>query len=146
MPPDDDKSEEGPIVADRRLLEELFADLFENRIIYHERITILSEIERVEITDSELDVWHRPIRLLFSPDHPFVDGMYERWQSAAPIRCGAVIGNKDFLYKYHPNGRLSAPYVPFLLWPHKGLVKKVGAMTDEELKADLHRMLAETRR
>ncbi len=146
LPPKHDESDVCPIVVDRQLLEELFSDLYENRIIYHERITILSEVERVEITDSELDVWHRPIRLLYKPDHWFVDGMYERWISVAPLRCGAVLGNKDFLYKYHCNGRLSAPYIPFLLWPHKDLVKKISSMTDEELKTDLQRVLGENRR
>ena len=63
-----DETERSSIVADRQLLEELFANLFENRVIYHERITILSEVERVEITDSELDVTEANMHFLAPND------------------------------------------------------------------------------
>ena len=144
LPPEPDEIEKPLTIADRQLLEELFANLYQNQIVYHERITILSKVDRVEITDNELQVWHRPIRLLFKPDARVVDDMYERWLNIGLLNCGASLGLEKFPYHYHHNGRLSGPYRTFLLWPHKELVKQISLMTDEELKTDLRKALRKT--
>ena len=141
----DDTTEVTSTVADRQLLEKLFGDLYENRIIYHERITVLAKVERVEVGDRVFDLWFRPIKLLYKPDIYWVEGMYERWVSSSPIQIGANFDIPDIPYHYDSNGRLSMAYSSHLIWPHKEVVKEISLMTDEELKTDLRRALRETR-
>lgn len=125
-------------VADRALLEELFSGLFRNWIIYHERITVLSEVIKFEISDAQIEFWHKPIRLL-SAD-PCFDGMYERWTSLP--HCKAAVGlNLSSLRYIYDRRRLSMPYVGFVVWPDPEIVEKVSSLANEELITELPRLI-----
>ncbi|HCA58569.1 MAG TPA: hypothetical protein DEP46_11355 [Blastocatellia bacterium] len=121
------------IVADRNLIEELFGNLYKDRIIYHERITILSEVIKTEITEKEFSLWHRPVRLLNAD--PVFEGVYERWQSLKELECGFNFGTPDHPCVY-ACGRLSVAYSGFKIWPGAKRVEYIGNMSDEELRID----------
>lgn len=125
-------------VADRKLLEELFSGLYRNRIIYHERITVLSEVIKCDISDEEIQFWHTPIKLL-SAD-PVFDGMYERWTSRPHCVVGVNLKVSGHPYIYYRK-RLSMPYSGFLVWPDSEIVEKVSSLADDELINELPRLI-----
>jgi len=110
--PVDGKESDDSVIADRKLVEDLFNNLYESRIIYHERITILSEVIKAEITDEKYELWHRPIKLLNA--NPVFDGMYERWNDRPHLVCSAALSLTDHPCVY-ANGRLSLPYSSFTI-------------------------------
>ncbi|CAN5607766.1 hypothetical protein BH24ACI3_BH24ACI3_16260 [soil metagenome] len=122
------------VVADRELLEELFSNLYGSRIIYHERITILSEVIRYEITDGEFSLWHRPVKLLYA--NPVFDGMYERWKNLPHLEYGAALGIDDHPYIYQ-GGNLSMAYGLGVVWPGRELIEMVSNMSDDQIETDL---------
>ncbi len=137
--PRENIASEPEMIADVPLIERLFSDLFEKKIIYHERITILSELTNYEINNNCLDIWHKPIKLLYAG--PFLDA-FEHWQREAPLECGINLAAQGIRFTYR-KGRLGGAYIPFVIWPDIELVKLVSYLSDEELERDLHRILWE---
>ena len=120
----------------KELFESLFTDLYENKVIYHERVTMLCEVIRYEVTEEGFDVWLNWIKPLYLGDfYP------EYLDTHEEIHLGAafVVGNGDFsLYDGHRIGRA---YCPFSLWTDKGLVETVAKMSAEELESNLSNLL-----
>lgn len=131
------------IVVDNTLLERLFGNLYQNRIIYHERITVLAEVERFKLRENEFDLWFRPVRLLITLDHPEVAEMYERWVQRATCQIGVNFGIPDMPYYYHSTGRLSMPYGPGTIWPNYELVRQVSMLSDDNLERNVRRLLSQ---
>jgi hypothetical protein len=128
------------VVADRMLIEGLFGDLYKDRIIYRERITILSEVIKTEVTDKEFSLWHRPVRLLYAD--PVFDGMYDRWINSKELECGFALGIPDHPCIYTWGG-LSIAYAAFTLWPGSKRVEYISNMSDGELRTDFGHVMWE---
>lgn len=125
-------------IADRELLRELFPSLHENRIIYHERITVISEVIKVEISDEEFELWHKPFRLLSA--EPVFNGMYEGWQEEPYCAAGVPLNVENHPYIYD-RGRLSMPYSGFLIWPSPEIVSKLSECSDDDVHSLVGRIL-----
>ena len=126
------------VVADRALLEHLFSNLYNNTFIYHERITILSEVVRYEVTDERFTLFHRPVKLLRAD--AMCEGMYERWQSYKDLEAGANLSLPDHPYIY-TRGRLSMAYGPGKIWPGARRVEYISKMSDDDLVTDFNHVM-----
>ena len=133
---DDELRDNERLPNSKEIFESLFSDLYENKVIYHERVTMLCEVIRYEVTEEDFEVWLNWIKPLYLGDfHP------EYLDTHEEIHVGAafVVGNGDFsLYDGHRIGRA---YCPFSLWTEKGLVETVAKMSAEELEANLSNLL-----
>lgn len=119
------------VVADRKLIEDLFDNLYKNRIIYNERITILSEIVDIQINDGDYEFTHRPIRLL--EILPTCEDWYDRWVGRGVLSCGGNLDIPDMPHVY-THGRLSTAYAGYRIWPGFKRVEHVSNMSDDELR------------
>lgn len=128
------------VVANRNLIAELFGNLYNDLIIYHERITILSEVLKTEITEKKFSLWHRPVRLLKAD--PVFDGMYDRWISSKELECGFALGTPDHqcIYTW---GRLSVAYAGFKIWTGSKRVEFISNMSNDELLNDFGHVMWE---
>lgn len=120
----------------KELFGSLFSDLYENKVIYHERVTMLCEMIRYEVTEDGFDVWLNWVKPLYlSVFHPrYLDTREELHLGAA-----FLAGEDPFpLYDGHRIGR---PYCPFTLWTDKQTVETICKMNDEELETDLSKLL-----
>ena len=124
---------ESCINADRKLIEDLFGNLYNNLIIYNERHTVLSEVFDVEISDDEYTFKHRPIRMLEMM--PTVEYLYDQWQSVPHLTAGAGLDPEKFPHVY-ASGRLSTTYAGNCWWPGAKRVEYVVNMSDDELRTD----------
>jgi len=126
------------VVADRPLIEALFGSLYKDRIIYHERITILSEVIKIDIADDRYELHHRPIKLLHAD--PICEGMYERWQMHTHLVASAGLSSEMPQHIY-ASGRLSTAYGAFKVWPGAKRVEYISNMPDEELTTGLRQIM-----
>lgn len=137
LPIDFGESDED-IVADRALLEHLFSNLYNNTFIYHERITILSEVVRYEVTDEKFTLIHRPVKLLRADQ--MCEGMYERWLTYGDLEYGAAVANLNHPYIY-THGRLSITYGAGKIWPGAKRVEYISNMSDDDLATDFNHVM-----
>ncbi len=119
----------------KELFESLFSDLYENRVIYHERVTMLCEVVRYEVTEDGFDIslnWIKPLYL--GPFHP----LYLDTREEIHLGASFEFGDSFSLYDGYRIGR---PYCPFVLWTDKQLVETLSGMSDEQLETDLSQLL-----
>ncbi len=120
----------------KELFESLFSDLYENKVVYHERVTMLCEVIRYEVTEDGFDIWLNWVKPLYlSILHPRYLDTREQIHLASAFR----VGEDSFrLYDGHSIGR---QYCPFTLWTDPETVESVCRMSEEELETDLHTLL-----
>lgn len=119
----------------KELFESLFSDFFQNRIIYHERVTMLCEVARYEVTEDGFDIWLNWIKPLYLG---IFDPVYLYTREEIHLGAPYDFGDSFSLYDGHCIGR---PYCPFVLWTDKRLVESVSRMSDEELETNLGDLL-----
>ncbi len=121
----------------KELFESLFSDLYQNKVIYHERVTMLCEVVRYEVTDDQFEIslnWLKPLYL-----GPF-DPEYLHTRQEINLGAAFLDNDKHFLPLYD-GYRIGRPYCPFILWTGKETVEAVCKMSDEELATNLHDLL-----
>lgn len=127
---------DGKVPNSKELFESLFSDLYQNKVVYHERVTMLCEVVRYEVTDEQFDIWLNWIKPLYlGPFHPQFLDTHEAFHLGA-----AFMVNKDTLRLYDGHS-IGHAYCPFTLWTGKDIVKAVCEMSDEELETNLHDLL-----
>ncbi|MEJ7847043.1 MAG: hypothetical protein WKF92_03025 [Pyrinomonadaceae bacterium] len=120
----------------KELFESLFSDLYQNKVIYRERVTMLCEVVRYEVTDEQFEIWLNWLKPLYlGPFEPvYLD-------TREVIHLGAAFMVDEPAFRLYNGHQISRPYCPFILWTGKETVGAVCKMSDEELETDLHEML-----
>jgi len=127
---------DGKLPNSKKLFESLFSDLYENKVIYHERVTMLCEVVRYEVTDEQFDIWLSWIKPLYlGPFDPAYLDTHEE------IHLGAAFMFDEDMFRLYDGNRISRPYCPFILWTDKEKVEAATKMSDEELKTNLNELL-----
>lgn len=127
---------DGKLPNSKELFESLFSDLYQNKVIYHERVTMLCEVVRYEVTNEQFDIWLDWLRPLYlGPFDP------EYLHTREEIHLGAAFQVNEDAFRLYDGHKIGDPYSPFILWTDKETVKAACNMTDEELKTDLHDLL-----
>ena len=126
----------GKLPNSKELFESLFSDLYENKVIYHERVTMLCEVVRYDVTEEQFDIWLNWLKPLYlGPFHPaYLDTREE-------IHLGAAFQVNEDAFRLYDGHRITHAYCPFTLWTDKETVETACKMSDEELKTNLHELL-----
>lgn len=127
---------DGKLQNSKELFESLFSDLYQNKVIYRERVTMLCEVVRYEVTDEGFEIWLNWLKPLYlGPFHPrYLDTREE-------INLGASFLFNEPAFRLYDGHQITCPYCPFILWTGKETVEAVCKMSDEELKTNLHELL-----
>jgi len=127
---------DGKLPNSKKLFESLFSDLYQNKVIYRERVTMLCEVVRYEVTDEGFEIWLNWLKPLYlGPFHPvFLDTREE-------IHLGAAFLVYEHAFRLYGGHRITHPYCPFILWTGKETVEAACKMSDEELKTNLSELL-----
>jgi len=133
---------DGKLPNSKELFESLFSDLYQNKVIYHERVTMLCEVARYEVTEEGFDIWLNWLKPLYlGPFHPvYLDTREEIHLGAAFLLGGAFLADEG-AFRLYDGHRISRPYCPFTLWTNKETVEVACKMSDEELETNLHELL-----
>ena len=127
---------DGKLQNSKELFESLFSDLYQNKVIYRERVTMLCEVLRYEVTDEGFDIWLNWLKPLWlGPFDPVYLYTREEIHLAA-----AFLVNED-MFRLYDGHKITCAYCPFILWTGKETVEAVCKMSDEELETDLHELL-----
>jgi hypothetical protein len=125
-------------MSQKEQFDRLFSSLFENKIIYHERITVLCKVNKYEATEDRFEVWLRPLRPLFLSNF---EHMYHRLLENGEFCLGAVF---DFNgWRLFDGKRIGHPYCPFTLWPTTEVVQRICRLTEPIPAEMVHRLLWE---
>ena len=120
----------------KELFESLFGDLYENKIIYHERVTMLCEVVSYEVTNEGFDIWLNWIKPLYLG--PFYQ---EFLDTREEIHLGAAFLVNEDMFRLYDGHAIRRAYCSFTLWTGKETVEAVCKMSDEKLGTDLHDLL-----
>lgn len=98
-------------------LSPLFENLYDNKVVYHERFTCIVKLQDIKLTH-ELFEAQAHLHLLIDP------GVFRRLKSPPP-EIWTVGANWAYLKL---NGNYLSPYSSWLMWTDPVLVKKVEAL------------------
>ncbi len=120
----------------KELFESLFSDLYENKVIFHERVTMLCDVVRYEVTDKRFDIWLNWVRPLFL-------GIFEPrfLETHEEIHLSATFEFGPYDWQLYDGHSIGQAYCPFTLWTDKKTVETVCKMSKEELEASLSNIL-----
>lgn len=120
-------------------LESLFTNLFDNKVIYHERVTLLCDVDMYRITEGDFRVWLKPVKPLYLGYQNRRERMYKYLVEKKIFSLGSAL-RADY-GKLFDGKRIGRPYCPYTLWASKELVERVSKMNDQELDEHLYDML-----
>ena len=125
--------------SDKEVFEYLFNNLFENKIIYHERVTILCGVVSFEVTEKGFEIWLKPLKPLMK-----LSGVreifYNRLVEKKIFTLGATFEFGDSKTKLFDGKTIGRPYCPFMLWPIKEIVEKITNLEGEALKEEIKKL------
>jgi hypothetical protein len=124
---------------DKEVFEYLFNNLFENKIIYHERVTILCEVDRFEVTEKRFEIWLKPLKPLMKLSG-FRENFYNRLVEKKIFSLAASFEFGDTSTKLFDGKLIGRPYCPFMLWPLKELVENICKLEGEALKEEISKL------
>ncbi len=125
--------------SDKEVFEYLFNNLFENKIIYHERVTILCEVNRFEVTEKGFEIWLTPLKPLMNLKG-FRQIFYNKLVDKKVFSLGATFEFGDSNTKLFDGKMIGRPYCPFMLWPIKEMVEKISSLEGEALKEEISKL------
>lgn len=117
---------------DKEIFENLFSNLYENKIIYHERVTVLCEVDRYEVSENDFRIWLKPLKPLMKLKgyrENFYNGLVEK----KIFTLSSTFEFGDTGYKLFDGKKIGRPYCPYMLWPIKEIVKDICNSNDKTL-------------
>ena len=122
----------------KELFENIFTNLFENKIIYHERVTVFCEVDKYEVTEKGFQIWLKPVKPLIK-----LVGFRERsYSRLVEKKVFSLSSTFEFGNSTLFNGKMiGRPYCPFILWPNKELVEEVSQLNEVELTEKIYNLL-----
>jgi len=102
-------------------LELQFKNLFENKLIFHERVTILCELVNYELKEDRFSVELKAIKALVNESEG-QNRMYQHITSKPTFTVWSTytLGN----YKIFDGKKIGMPYCPFLIFADSAVVEK----------------------
>ncbi len=125
--------------SDKEVFEYLFNNLFENKIIYHERVTILCEVDRFEVTEKRFEIWLKPLKPLMKLSG-FRENFYNRLLEKKIFSLGASFEFGDTNTRLFDGNKIGRPYCPFMLWPLKEMVENINKLEGEALNEEISKL------
>ena len=133
---------DGKLPNSKELFESLFSDLYQNKVIYNERVTMLCEVVRYEVTDEGFEIWLNWLKPLYlGPFHPVYLDTHEEINLGAAFLLEGAFGVDETAFRLYDGHCISRPYGQFILWTGRETVEAVCKMSDEELETNLHDLL-----
>lgn len=122
----------------KQQLEALFNNLFENKLIFNERVTILCELVKCELHDDRFKVELKPI-IALDNNRDYRNRMYKHITSKPTFTVSATytFGN----YKIFNGKRIGRPYCPFVIFADPTMVEKVCKLMSTEIPEDIFDLL-----
>ena len=90
-----------------------FQNLFDNKVIYHERFIVIARLKDIEITPKGFGAKAIPLLSIKQIEPPY-DVLDEPWHFGGPWDWMRLIGNA-----------INMPYAGWTIWPEYDRVKKV---------------------
>ena len=118
--------------------KELFDNLYENKLIYHEKVTILCEVVSYELKEDSFKIELKVVK----PLHNEFDYQNRIFNYIISKPTFEVSSPYEFGGKKVINGKkIGISYCPFTIWADPLLVEKVSKLNDDELHIQLHDLL-----
>ncbi len=118
--------------------KELLDRLYEGKLIYHERVTILCELIKYELMADSFKLELKAIKPLHN-EFDFQNAIYKYIISKPTFEVSSPY---EVAYNKVLNGKkIGIAYCPFTIWADPVLVEKVSKLTDEELNVQLHDLI-----
>lgn len=119
-------------------LELLFNNLYDGKLIFHERVTILCDLVKYELNSERFNVTLKSIKPLNMESSRQVK-MFNYIDSKPTFSVGSTFEFGD--YKILNNKKIGRPYCPYSIWVDPVLIRKVCNMSEKELKESLSDLL-----
>lgn len=119
-------------------LELLFKNLYEGKLIFHERVTILCDLIKYELNSEGFSVTLKSIKPLNMVSSNQVR-IYNYIDSKSTFSVGSTFEFGD--YKILNNKKIGRPYCPYSIWLDPVLVRNVCYMSEQDLKENLSNLL-----
>lgn len=116
----------------------LFDNLFENKLIFHERVTILCELMKYELKDDRFSVELKAIKAL-NNNSEGKNRMYQHIISKPTFTVWSKYTLGD--YKIFDGKKIGMPYCSFDIFGDITIVEKVCQMSDTEIDDNLYSIL-----
>lgn len=106
-------------------------NLYQNKLIYHERITMIAELKRYVLTDDYIQIEIKALEPLCNMERPNNKRLYELMQSKSIIKLGTTLKEIEGIARPIKNWKIGRNYCPFILWTHPQIVKQIIEATGE---------------
>ena len=118
--------------------ELLFNNLFERKLIFHERATSLCELVNYKLKEDRFKVELKFIKLL-SKLKPIESDLFVKSKTSKTFTVGSIyeFSNRKILN----NKKIGRPYCPYTIWCDPVFVKTICQMNEYELEKDLWDLL-----
>jgi len=110
-----------------KIFKPIFDNLYENKVVIHNKFTSIAKIERVEIRPDYLNVLLIP--QTYIPRGTFSDKRIKR--ASEILKHGWEVGCIWELMSFEEDCLCSSPYTCWLMWTDPILVKKVESLVSE---------------
>ncbi len=119
-------------------LQIIFNSLYQKKVIFHERITLLCEVVNYDLLHESFNVELKVIQPLGNT-RPYKNRMLEKITSKPTFTVGATYqyAGVDILQ----DKKIGRPYCPFTIWADAKLVETVSKLNNEELQKNLQELL-----
>ena len=124
---------------DKEIFEYLFTNLFENKIIYHEKVTMLCEVDSFEVTEKGFEIWLKPLKPLMKLSG-FRENFYNKLVEKKIFSLGATFEFGNSKTKLFDGKTIGRPYCPFMLWPIKEMVEKISKLEGQALNDEVSKL------
>lgn len=120
--------------------ESIFNSLYESKVIFHERVTLLCEVVKYDLQTERFSVELNVIRPLKNT-RPYENRMLKHITSKQTFTVGST-------YKFAEvgileNKKIGRPYCPYTIWTDATLVEHISKLSGEDLKKHLQELLSE---
>ena len=118
--------------------KELFDNLYEGKLIYHERVTVLCELVNYELKEDSFKLELKVTKPLHN-EFDYQNAIYKSLISKPTFEVSSPF---EFANKKVLNGnKIGIPYFPFFIFADPILVEKFSKLTNEEINIQLNDLL-----
>jgi hypothetical protein len=116
----------------------LFNKLYDNKVVYHERISILCEVVSFELNEEDFQVELKYVKNL-NDLRSYQRNMLNRITSRPSFTVGSsyFFQGKEILN----DNIIGRHYCPYIIWADSDMVKLISEMNDDELRLNLKKIL-----
>lgn len=121
-------------VMEQELCNKLFSNLYEHKIIFHERVTLLCELLSYDFTDNILTVTFKVIEPVVKVQ-PYLNHFYENLKQKGQVNVRVKIPSD--LNRIDIERRKLVAYSSFSIWTNFELVKEIIELKNENKEQEI---------